>query len=74
MPQRRVETMDVAESSEDGTLGKSGDDIADNQKDDGTDGREGVGNDQRAELREAGLDGQKGVLRVDRHGENPVGR
>jgi len=47
MPQGRVEAVDVAETSEDGALCKAGDDVADNQQDDGANGREGVGNDQR---------------------------
>ena len=60
--------MDVSEAGEDRALGEAGDEIADNQEDDGAHRREGVGNDQSAELRKPGLDGEESALRVGRHG------
>lgn len=72
--QRRVEAMDMAEAGVDRALGKAGDDIAEDQQDDGANGRERVRDDQSAELRKAGLHGEESVLRVDRHEGDPIGQ
>ena len=62
----------IGEAGEDGALGEPGGDVADDEQDDGAEHREGIGDDQPADLGEAGFERGEGVLRVEVHDGDPV--